>query len=115
MSAETELWTCDEGELARLLPRAEEWDSFVDGVFEFDGDGWLLTVSAPEPVSPDEVPAELGALVSGLRFRVEMGVEPSDAPVDAWAFVREVMERLGGALRGAGLDPESGHPLSWAS
>jgi hypothetical protein len=115
VSAETELWICEDGELAGLLPRAGEWDSFVEGVFEFDGGGWLLTVSAPEEVAVADVPPELGALVGGLRFRVELSVEPSSAPPEAWALAREVMERLGGALRGAGLDPESGHAVSWAS
>lgn len=115
MSVETELWTREGGELASLLPRADEWNTFVEGVFEFEGDGWLLTVSEPEVVAPDEIPSEIAGLLSGLRFRVALGVEPSDPPPDAWELVREVLERLGGALRGAGHDPRSGHALSWAS
>jgi hypothetical protein len=113
VSVETELWTCEDGNLAELLPRAGEWDSFGEGIFEFDGGGWLLTVSAPEPAGDGEVPSELEGLVGDLRFRVELSVEPGDAPREAWALVREVMERVGGALPGAGHDPESGHALSW--
>lgn len=113
MSADTELWTCEDGDLGGLLPRPSDWDVH-GGVFEFDGGGWLLSVSAPEAVDTDEVPADLGALVDGLRFRVDFGVEPGNPPAEAWAFVREVLEQLGGALRGAGHDPASGRAVSWA-
>jgi hypothetical protein len=118
MSVDTELWTCEDGDLGGLLLGSPDWDvrvSHVHGdVFEFEGDGWLLSVSAPEAVAADEVPAELAALVDGLRFRIDLGVEPSHPPAEAWAFVGEVMEQLGVALRGAGHDPESGHAVSWA-
>jgi hypothetical protein len=113
MSVDTELWTCEDGDLGVLLPRLQEWRT-LGGVFEFDGGGWLLTVCAPEAIALEEVPAQVAALVDGLRFRLDIGIEPSDPPPHAWAFVREVVERLGGELRGAGLDPESGRAVSWA-
>jgi len=112
MSAGTELWTRDDGDLGGLLPRSSEW-GVHGGVFEFDGGGWLLSVSEPERVEADEVPADLAALVAGLRFRVDLEVEPSNPPEEAWAFVREVLGQLGGPLRGAGHDPESGRAISW--
>jgi hypothetical protein len=113
LSVDVELWTRDDGDISTLLPRAEEWDSF-DGELQFDGEGWLLSVFAPEPVATSEVPAEVAGLVDGLAFRVELGVEPNDAPPEAWTLLQQVMTSIGGGLGGAGLDPESGKPTSWA-
>lgn len=113
MSADTALWTCEDGDLGGLLPRSPDWDVH-GGVFEFHGAGWMLLVSVPEQAEADEVPAHLAALVDGLRFRVDLGVEPSNPPAEAWTFVRKVLEELCGALRGAGHDPESGRAVSWA-
>ena len=112
MSVEVELWTREGGDLAALLPRADEWDAESD-FFEFEGDGWLVAVSAPEPIQPGEVPPEFDG-VEGLRYRIDFSVEPSAPGPQAWAFVREAMEAVGQALRGVGLDPETGHPRSWA-
>jgi hypothetical protein len=64
--------------------------------------------------APDEAPAELSGLVDGLRYRIQITVEPSVPDAQAWSLVREILEALGGALGGAGLDPESGRPTSWA-
>jgi hypothetical protein len=113
LSVDVELWTRETGELAPLLPRAQDWESF-DGEFQFDGDGWLVSVFVPEPADAGEVPAELAALVEGLAYRVELAVEPSGAPAEAWAFLQQVMTSIGRGLRGAGLDPETGTPTSWA-
>lgn len=113
MSIETELWTRDFGDVGGLLPRASEWEE-VDGELEFEGDGWLLSVSQPEPVEPGDVPPHVAAAADSLAFRIELGVEPSNPGPEAWAFVREVLERLGGALGGgAGTDPDTGHARSW--
>lgn len=112
MSVDTELWTREDGDLGGLLPRSPDWDVH-GGAFEFDGGGWLLLVSVPEAVEADEVPADVAALAGGLRFRVDLAVEPGNPPAEAWTFVREVLEQLGGTLRGAGHDPESGHAVSW--
>jgi hypothetical protein len=112
VSVELELWTREEGDLGELLPRADEWESF-DGEFQFDGGGWLLSAFPPEPVDAGDVPPEVAALLDGLAFRVELGVEPSDAPTEAWSLLQEVMTFIGGQLAGAGLDPESGAP-TWA-
>jgi hypothetical protein len=95
LGVDLELWTRDEGDISTLLPRAEEWGSF-DGELQFDGEGWLLSVFAPEPVETSEVPAELAGLVDGLAFRVELGVEPSDAPPEAWTLLQQVMASIGG-------------------
>jgi len=113
VSADTELWVRDMGDVAPLLPRAEEWHA-VGGGFEFDGGEWLLTVMPPEAADSDEVPPELVALVDGLRFRVELGVEPSGAPPVAWALMEDVMAAIGRGLGGAGLHPMTGHATSWA-
>jgi hypothetical protein len=112
VSVELELWTRETGDLRGLLPRADEWESDGD-LLELDGGSWLVSVFEPEE-APDEVPAELSALVEGLRYRIEVGVEPSAPDAEAWTLVRQVLEALGGALGGAGLDPESGRPTSWA-
>jgi hypothetical protein len=113
VSVEVELWTRENGDLAGLLPRAGEWE-VDDDFFEFEGDGWLVAVSAPEVVDPGDVPPELDRFAEGLRYRVVLSVEPSAPGPAAWEFVREVMESVGRALGGVGLDPESGHPRSWA-
>jgi hypothetical protein len=113
MSVDVELWTREDGDLLALLPRSDEWKRFRGG-FQFDGDGWLVSVFAPEDAS-DEVPAELSALVQGLRYCIELGVEPNAADPESLVLVREVMEAVGQALGGAGLDPESGQATSWAT
>jgi hypothetical protein len=112
VSADLELWTRDTGDLGALLPRADEWDPAGD-LYELDGDGWLVSVFEPEEATV-EVPAELSELVEGLRYHIVIGVEPSVPGAEAWTLVRQVLEALGGALGGAGLDPESGRPTSWA-
>jgi hypothetical protein len=112
VSAHLELWTRDTGDLGALLPRADEWDPAGD-LYELGGDGWLVSVFEPED-APGEVPAELSALVEGLRYRIVVGVEPSVPDAEAWTLVRQILEALGGALGEASLDPESGHPTSWA-
>jgi hypothetical protein len=112
VSADTELWTRETGDIAPLLPRADEWDDVGDS-FEFEGDGWLLTVFPPEG-DPEEVPPDVAELVEGLRFRVELSVEPSDAPPEAWTLLEDVMASIGRGLGGAGLDPLTGHARSWA-
>jgi hypothetical protein len=114
VSVEVELWTREDGDLAALLPRAGEWEA-EDDFFEFEGDGWLVAVSAPEPIQPGDVPPELGGLVEGLRYRVDFSVEPSAPGPQAWAFVGEAMASVGRGLGGVGLDPETGHPRSWVS
>jgi hypothetical protein len=53
--------------------------------------------------------------VEGLRYRIAIGVEPSAPDAEAWTVVRQLLEALGGALGGAGLDPQSGRPTSWES
>jgi hypothetical protein len=113
LSVEVEVWTREDGDLAALLPRAAEWD-VGDDFFEFEGDGWLLAVSAPEGIDVGDVPPELDSLAAGLRYRIELSVEPSAPAPAAWEFARDVMESVGRALGGVGLDPESGHPRSWA-
>ena len=113
MSIDVELWTREDGELAPLLPHRDAWESF-DGEFQFDGDGWLLSVSSPERADPTDVPAELEALVGGLAYRIDLTVEPSGAPPEAWAFLQQVMASMGARLSGAGLDPGTGAPRSWA-
>ena len=113
MSVDLELWTREEGDIAPLLPRADQWDSF-DGEFQFDGGEWVVSVFSPEPVPASEVPPEVASLTDGLAYRVELGVEPSDASTEAWTLVREVLMSVGRELRGAGLDPESGRPTSWS-
>lgn len=118
MSADLELWTQKGGDIAPHLPRAAEWESFGDE-FQFgggDGDGqWLVSVFAPEPVESYQAPPELQELLDGLNFHVDLGVEPSAPGDEAWAFVSEVMESLGRALGGVGLDPQTGDPRSWAA
>jgi hypothetical protein len=112
VSVDLELWTRETGDLGALLPRAEEWDDSGE-LLEFDGGSWLVSVFQPED-APAEVPAELSGLIEGLRYRIVVGVEPSVPDAEAWTLVRQVLEALGGALGGAGLDPESGRPMSWA-
>ena len=107
-----ELWTRDEGDIAPLLPQADRWQAF-DGEFQYDADGWLVSVFKPERAEPGEIPPEVAALVSDLGFRTEIAVEPSDPPNEAWTLVRELLTSLGGALDGAGLDPESGRATTW--
>jgi hypothetical protein len=113
VSVDLELWTRETGDLQALLPRADEWEAVGD-LYELGGDGWLVSVFEPED-APDEVPAELAALVEGLRYRIVIGVEPSVPGAEAWMLVRVVLETLGAELGGAGLDPESGRPTSWAA
>jgi hypothetical protein len=113
LGVEVELWTRDVADLASLLPRADEWER-SDDFFELDGDGWLVSVEPPEEVDPTEVPPELGELADDVRYRIGLSVEPSDPGPAAWAFVRQTMESVGRALGGVGVDPESGHPRSWA-
>jgi hypothetical protein len=113
LGVEFELWTREDGDVAALLPRAAEWD-VDDEFFEFEGNGWLLSVSAPESAGAGEVPPELGVLAERVRYRIALSVEPSAPGPEAWAFVSEVMESVGRALGGVGLDPESGRPRSWA-
>ena len=116
MSVDLELWTQKGGDIGPHLPRAEEWEAFGDE-FQFGGGegAWLVSVFAPEPVESYQAPPELQELLDGLHFHVEMGVEPSAPGDDAWTFVGEVMESLGRALGGVGLDPKTGHPRSWAA
>lgn len=114
MSVDVELWTRDGGALEPLLPRAREWEPF-DGGFQFEGDDWLLSMYVPEPVDDGDVPPEIDRLVDGLAYRIELALEPSDVPPEAWALLRDVMESLGRGLGGAGLDPDSGVPTSWAA
>ena len=113
MGADLELWTQSGGDLAPHLPRAGEWRSFGDE-FQFEGDGWLVSVFAPEHVESYQAPPELQDLVDGLHFHIELGVEPSNPDNAAFAFMSEVLEALGRALGGASLDPETGEPRSWA-
>jgi hypothetical protein len=114
VGAELELWTREGGELAPLLPRASEWDA-DEGFYEFEGEAWLVSVSDPEPVESSEVPPELAGLADGLRYRVDVRVEPGAPAPEAWTLVRELLEAVGRALGGAGLDPESGHARAWGS
>jgi hypothetical protein len=110
VSVDLELWTRETADLAPLLPRPDEWEP-LGGSYELDGDGWLVSVFEPEDAA-GEVPGELRELVDGLRYRIDIGVEPSAPGADAWLFVREVLDALGTALGGAWLDPESGRPTS---
>ena len=112
MSADIELWTRQAGDISAHLPRRDEWDAF-DGDFEFDGGGWLVSVGAPEE-APGEAPAELSALVPKLRYRVAIGVEPSNPDAAAWQLVHELLRSLGSPLGGAAIDPETGHATSYA-
>jgi hypothetical protein len=112
VSVDLELWTRQDGDLRTLVPRADEWDDLGE-LLELDGGGWLISLYEPEEAA-DEVPPELGALVEGLRYRIALTVEPSAPGPGAWELVREVMTAVGTALGGAGLDPESGRPTSWA-
>ena len=114
MGAEVELWTRETGELGALLPRADEWDA-DEGFYEFDGDAWLVSASDPEPVETSEVPPEVAALADGLRYRVDVSVEPGAPDPEAWALVSELLESVGRALGGAGLDPETGQARTWGA
>ena len=114
MSADLELWTQKGGDIAPHLPRADEWEAFGDE-FQYTGAAWLVSVFAPEPVESYQAPPELQELLDGLHFHVELGVDPSDPGDEAWIFVGEVMESLGRALGGVGLDPKTGDPCSWAT
>jgi hypothetical protein len=94
MGVETELWSRETRDAA--------------------GEGWLLTVAAPEEADPGEVPGELRALADDLRYRIALGVEPSNPDPEAWALLRQTMESIGRELGGVGHDPDSGHPRSFA-
>jgi hypothetical protein len=113
LSVETELWTRDTGDLRPLLPRAGEWDG-SDDFFEFDGEGWLISVAAPEEADPAEIPGELREVGEGLGYRIHFEIEPSNPDPEAWSMLRQTMESIGRALGGVGLDPDSGHPRSFA-
>ena len=113
MTVDFELWTRETGDLAPLLPRAGEWDASVD-FFEFEGDGWLLSVAAPEKAPFSEVPEELRALSRDLHYRIDLGIEPGAPGREAWALARQTMESIGQALGGVGLDPESGRATSFS-
>jgi hypothetical protein len=113
VGVEADMWTRDTGDIGPLLPRADAWDG-ADDFFEFSGDGWLLTVTAPEEADPGEVPAELRALAEDLRYRVGFAVEPSNPDPGAWELLRQTMESIGRKLGGVGHDPESGHARSFA-
>lgn len=82
MSVDFELWTRDTGDLGPLLPRPGEWD-VSEYFFEFEGDGWLLSVAAPEEADSTEVPGELRALSEDLRYRIDLGIEPSSPRPEA--------------------------------
>jgi hypothetical protein len=103
VSADLELWTREAPDLGVVLPG--EWDDRGDE-FEREGDGWLVTVSAPE--EDDDVPEDLSARAGGLRYRVPIAVERDLGP-DALALVREILNAVGGAA----IDPESGHSRIW--
>ena len=111
MGVGTELWTRDTGDLAPLLPRADEWEE-DEGLFEFadDDERFLLTVAAPEEADPAEADPALTQLEPGVRYRIGIELEPS-APegAEAWTLLLETMESLGRALGGVGLDPDTGH------
>ena len=113
MSADLELWTRKGDDVASHLPRADEWDSFGDE-FQFMGVGWMVSVFAPEPVEPYQAPLEVRELLDDPHFRIEIGLEESGADSDARAVLREVMDSLGRGLGGAGVDPETHEPRSWA-
>ena len=99
--------------MGELLPRAEERENLGDEL-QFDGAGWLMSVFPPEEVDANEVPAEISETLGGLSFRVELGVEPSNPPAEAWAFVREVLASVStGFGGGAAVDPETGRTTSW--
>lgn len=76
-------------------------------MFEFAADEWLVSVVEPEEVGPEEVPPQFGELAEGLRYRIGMTVEGGPGQ-DGWTFVRQILESLGRALGGVGLDPEPG-------
>ena len=112
MSVDLELWTRETGAVGELRPRPGDWER-LDDAYEYEGGAWLISVQEPEEAS-EKPPRELGELLDGLRYRTYIGVEPSVPGDDAWVFVREILETLGAALGGAGLDPKTGRPTSWA-
>jgi hypothetical protein len=111
VSVTVELWTRETGDLRPLLPRSEEWTGDEDLLELADeGEGWLVTVAAPEEADVAEAPPEIARLDDGLRYRIAIEVEPSAPGPDAWELVRSAMESIGAALGGgASLDPDTGH------
>jgi len=98
--------------LAPLLPRDVEWEQDGEEVAA-EGDGWMLTLSEPEPVDAGEIPADLRAVVPGLAFRVAVSIEPIGPPEDAWKLLDAVLGAVGSARGGATYVPRSGHAIAW--
>jgi hypothetical protein len=111
MSIDTEIWTKQEG-LLRDLPIGERWTDEGDSLV-MEGDGWLLSIFEPEPVDEVDIPSEIRAATSGMRFRVEASLEPAGAPPGGLTALSEAVSLVGSHWGGAALDPETGHVRTW--
>jgi hypothetical protein len=45
---------------------------------------WQLVIYDPEPVEPEQIPADLRAALPDLRFPINAGIEPINPPDEAW-------------------------------
>jgi hypothetical protein len=73
-----------------------------------------MSVFPPEEIVTSEVPPDIAVTLDGVCFRVAVGVEPSNPPAEAWAFVRETLTAIGSGFGGgAAIDPETGRTTSW--
>jgi hypothetical protein len=112
MSMDGEMWTREAGDLRDVLPRAADWDYDEDGHAEIVvGDNDLVFVGAPEEDA--DLPADIAAIASDQRFRVDYTIEPIGAGPEARELVVEVVVAVTRAWDGVAFHPRTGRPIVW--
>jgi hypothetical protein len=106
MSYDIEIWAA----------RTPDWDGFLadEAGWEQQGDSWIrpgrdwqVVVFREQRVEAEDIPTDVDQALPGIRFLLQIHLEPLGAPKSAYRVLHRTLKRLAKDSHGVILDPQT--------
>ena len=88
-----------------FLKQSDKWRRSGDGYRSLPHAGWQIVINPSDKVLPEDVPAEVAALLPGIAYLTELNLE-GDAPTKAMQLLRVTAKDIAKGAHGIVEDPQ---------
>jgi hypothetical protein len=105
MSYDLQIWTTSRPSWPECLPDYQQWHAMEGGLL-LRRAKWQIVANSAARVLPEDIPDEIMAALPGIRFLVELNLEPIGAPSSARDLLRRAAASIARTGPGVIQDPQ---------
>jgi hypothetical protein len=106
MSYDLHIWSISKPSWREVLPDFERWQAAGAGMLLQRGK-WQIVAGPVSEVLPEDIPVDIMAKLPGIRYLIELNLEPLHAPSSARQLLARVARNISRAGPGVIQDPQA--------